>query len=716
MLKSPAASNTAQLARVVASSPLKPILKSSSSVLGVRRSRDEAGIDDDNDDSNDNNNDNDNDDARSMQGAQSPPRKRARVEFDLENIEVHEIGARSVEEIRKEIRDALDRHTQGEDEDYDMLKQTLQGKTVSYNDDGNEDGDDDDEYTDSVAVAKQRQELKAYFIALTSFTPRLGRSCDGLVKSLLQCQWLGRDDQFAKIYIQFLAALVSAQGPRLTQVLSMIVEKFSVSRPYEWAVQGWSPVLREVVQQRLHVALRYILNLFPVAESVLEPILANKYPFHEEPKRSHLAYVDNLLRLRQYGPALRNDIMDLIISRLIKIDVEMQMDLDDMDDKLAAMVGMALKSAQEHGGRDEEDSDDESDNESVSSLESEDDEYNRVKTAKENIEKMDAILDSLFELYTPIFADPQSQGAMDAFEDLLAEFSHLILPTIKSRHTQFLIFHFGQRSERLIDAFCGTCINIAFESQRPLVLRQSACAYLASFVARGAHVPGHIVVNIFEVLGYHLDEMRAVYEVSCRGPDVRRYAPFYALMQALMYVFCFRWQDLIRSVPDEVDKEDPLSYLDQEIEWEPEIKDIMRRNIYSKLNPLKVCSPVIVDQFAMLAHHFRFMYVYPLIESNKRLRLSQFSVGAYSNGGALRDMSFDVNDESWQQLGSYFPFDPYQLPKSKHWVDEDYLPWRPIPGLNPDEPGDDSDEEEVDDEEEEIDEDTATEEGAGRDD
>jgi RNA polymerase I-specific transcription initiation factor RRN3 len=699
---SPAASTTTtQLARVAATGILKPILKSSSSVIGIRRSREDAGLDDDDDD--------DDDDANSMDGAQSP-RKRPRVEFDLKNTEVHEIGARSIEEIRNEIQSALDCHARGEDEDYDMLKQTLQGKPISYDDDY-----DDDEEADPAAIVKQRQELKGYFIALTAFTPRLGRSCDSLVRSLLQCQWLGRDDQFAKIYVQFLAALVSAQGPRLTQVLSMLVDKFSHSRPSEWAVEACPLVTREVVEDRLHVALRYILRLFPVAESVLEPILTSKYPFHEEPKRSHLAYVNNLLRLRRYSPALRNEIMDLIISRLVKIDVEMQMDLDDMDDKLAAMVGIALKSAQEHEDRDEDDSDD-SDNESVSSAESEDDEYNRVKTAKENIEKMDAILDSLFELYTPIFADPHSQGAVDVFEDLLTEFSNLILPTIKSRHTQFLIFHFGQKSERLIDAFCGTCINIAFESQRPLILRQSACAYLASFVARGAHVPGHIVVKIFEVLGYHLDGMRAVYEVSCRGPDVRRYAPFYALMQALMYVFCFRWQDLIKSVPDDVDKDEPLSYLDQEIEWEPEIKDVMRRNIYSKLNPLKVCSPVIVDQFAKLAHHFRFMYVYPLIESNKRLRLSQFSVGAYSNGGALRDMSFDVNDESWQQLGSYFPFDPYQLPKSKRWVEQDYLPWRPIPGLSPDELGDDSDDEELDEEEDEIDEDTATEAGAGEED
>ncbi|RYP76924.1 hypothetical protein DL771_001477 [Monosporascus sp. 5C6A] len=674
--------------------PLKPILKasssSSSSVLGTRKTRDDAKLDDE-----------------SMDGSQSP-RKRQKVEFDLNNIEIHEIGVRSVDEVKQEIRKALDEHDRGEDEEYDVLKETLSGKQKFLY-------DDEDEDADPTLPEKRRQELKVYLVALSSFTPRLGRSASGLVKSVLQCQWIGRDDQFARIYTQFLASLVSAQGSCLTQVLSTIVEKFSHSRPSDWAVANFSTVPREVAQERLHFALRYLLRIFPAARSVLAHLLSSKYPYHDDSKRMHLAYVHNLLRLRTYSPELQNDIMDLIISRLVKIDVEMQMDLEDMDDRLTTMVAMALKSSQANGNQEEEDSDDDDDRDSVSSEGSEDDEYTRVKTAKESIEKMDFILDALFELYTPLFSDPRSDQAVEVFGDLLSEFSNIILPNLKSRHTQFLIFHFGQLSEELVDTFCGTCINIAFESQRPPVLQQAASAYLASFVARGAHVPGHIVVKIFEVLGYHLDQMRTLYEASCRGPDVRRYAPFYALMQALMYIFCFRWQDLIRSVPDDVDKDDLSTYLDQDIEWEAEIKDIMRRNIYSKLNPLKVCSPVIVEQFANLAHRFRFMYVYPLLESNKRVRLSQYSVGAYSSGGGLRDLSFDMNDESWQQLDSYFPFDPYQLPISKRWVEQDYLQWRPIPGLNSEEQ-DESDEDGLGEEDGELQEDTATDDEGGEDD
>lgn len=678
---------------VKATTALKPILKSSSTLLGIRRSSDDAGLDDDRVDS------------------PQSPRKRPRVEFDLNNIEIHEIGARSVVEIKQEIKKALDRHDQGDDEDYDVLKNTLAGKESSHEDD-DEDEDDEDEDADPTLPAKRRQELKVYLVSLASFSPRLGRACDGLVKSALQCQWLGRDEQFAKIYVQFLAALVSAQGARLTQILSSVVERFTDSRPSDWAVPNYPSVSRDVVQERLHVAIRYLLKLFPAAEHVLEHLIHTKYPYHDDSTRMHLAYVNNLLKLWQYWPNLRTNVMELIISRVVKIDVEMQMNLNDMDDSLAKQVMMALKSSRDISNQDEDDSD-ESDAESVESDESENAEYTLVKTAKENIEKMDIILDTLFEFFTPSFADPQSKEAEEVFKILLNEFSRFILPTIKSRHTQFLLFHFGQQSEALVDKFCGTCIRIAFESQHTLIMQQAASAYLASFVARGVHVPSSVVINIFLVFGSRLDSMRATYEPSCRGPDVRRYGSFYGLMQALIYIFCFRWKDLIRSVPDDVDPDDVSTYLDQDIEWEPEVKSIMRNNIWSILNPLKVCSPEIVEEFATLAHRFRFLYVHTLIESNKRLRLSQFSSGAYSNGGGLRDLSFDLNDESWQQLSSFFPFDPYQLPVSGRWIDQDYLNWQPIPGLKRVKP-DDSDEEEVGDEYEVVDEDTATEDESGR--
>ncbi len=55
----------------------------------------------------------------------------------------------------------------------------------------------------------------------------LDKSCSGIVKAILECEWLGRDELFVKSYIQFLGNLCSAQGSYVGLVLSKLVEKLS---------------------------------------------------------------------------------------------------------------------------------------------------------------------------------------------------------------------------------------------------------------------------------------------------------------------------------------------------------------------------------------------------------------------------------------------------------------------------------------------------------
>ena len=142
----------------------------------------------------------------------------------------------------------------------------------------------------------------------------------------------------------------------------------------------------------------------------------------------------------------------------------------------------------------------------------------------------------------------------------------------------------------------------------------------------------------------------------------------------------------------------------------------MLRIIYSKFNPLKVCSPLIVNQFARLANHLRFIYVFPLLESNKRLRLLQTT----SSGGSLysfadRETALTARrDQHWLELEAYFPFDPYKLPRSKRWLKGEYVEWKGVKGLDDEEDNLDSEAEldaEYESGEEEEETETETEEG-----
>lgn len=387
--------------------------------------------------------------------------------------------------------------------------------------------------------------------------------------------------------------------------------------------------------------------------------------------------------------------------------MQIQVDLDEVDDDIAAGVIQQLQTTK----ADEPDDDDMSDVESVASDESDDrhELSGKILKAAQHIQKMDFIMNRLFELYEPIFVDPDSDTARDVFENMLTEFVNIILPTYSSRHTQFLIFHFSQLSEDLTDRFAGVLLDIAFGNQNSMVIRQNAAAYLASFAARGKKVPAESVRTICTVLIKHIDSYRYRHQATAR-PDLRRFTPYYALFQGLLYIFCFRWRDLVIDKPELVDPEDPASYLGQDLEWMAELRPLLRANIWSGFNPLRVCHPTIVQEFAKLAGHLGFMYVHDKIDANRRIYLSSY---VSSSVEALRETaSQNPYDESWLQLTPYFPFDPYQLPESRHWVDDDYIPYDPFPGLDGEE--DESDDEELLEGDETFEEDTETDEGSGR--
>lgn len=611
--------------------------------------------------------------------AQSPG-KRARVTFDPQ-IQFHgDEWEKSPDLIRHEIFRAVENHRIGDSNGYDHIKEVFTTEPTA------------DDVPSPTALTN-------HILAMTNSVSLLDKSCHSLVQASLRLEWLGRDDAFVSIYVRFLGNLVSAQGGSVPAVLSHLVGTFSNLPSSTGHLPGYPHVRRGQLHSRAHIALKYLLRLVPSGSSALSSILASAFPHSSESKRSHIDYIQNLLQLIDYAPELKSDILALITDRLVKIDVQVQVDIEDLEDDVGEGLVQDVSRQSNLDRTEVDDGSDESDTDSVTSEESLDEETQRVREVKANVQKMDAIMDLLFTYYAPSYAVPSSIESQNAFRTLLNHFATIILPTYRSRHTQFLLFHFAQTSPLLIDDFVGACVHLAFDQGRPAILKQSSAAYMASFIARGAHVPTQIVQDVFIVLGNHLDQVRSKEEASCPGPDLRRYGSFYAMVQSLLYIFCFRWRDLLASPEDYVEEEDAAMFDSNELTWAPGIKDILTRTIYSKFNPLRVCSPPIVNEFARIALHLRFMYVFPLIETNKRVRLqssAQTSGRSTPYSEPERQTALSVRkDEAHHQLDAYFPFDPYHLPTSKRWIDGDYVEWRGIPGLDKTsgDPGSESEEE-----------------------
>ncbi|KAL6231840.1 hypothetical protein BDW75DRAFT_31735 [Aspergillus navahoensis] len=624
---------------------------------------------------------------------QSSPRKKTRVQFD-EDVEMREISYndktqdvsqgttdKSTAVVREEVRRAIQRHVSGGDsEAYDRVKEIFSINPRRRDANGM-----------PPSNVPTHNTLKHHLMGLLSNVAALDRSCNGLVQAVLDSEWLGRDESYIKLYIRFLGNLAAAQGSYLGAVLKMLANYMGELPRGTGKLPGYSHVPPAEAYTRVHMAMRHVLQLVPSGSGSLSQIISSQFPFDTDSAKANIAYTQNLVKVIRYAPELQADILALITEKLVKIDVQIQVDMEDLEDEEGEEVLHAISPETVMFAEDLDDDDD--DNASVMSDESIEPESRRLKTIKENILKLDGMIDTLFEYYAPPFTSGTLDDKENALDLLLSHFSTIILPTYRSRHSQFLLFHFSQSSPILVDRFAATCVQLIFNKAQPAILRQSAAAYLASFVARGAHISSEVVRDVFDLLSTHLNNLRLDYEPSCRGPDLRRFGPFYSTAQALLYIFCFRWRDLTTAAiegdtPEQIDELEP-----EDITFPPSIRDVLHKAILSKLNPLKVCSPAIVSQFARMSQHLNFIYVFTILETNKRLRMS-----TYRNITALSDPRYShveretrAGDDLGYQLDAYFPFDPYQLPRSRRWLEGDYVDWRGIPGLDDRDDDDDSD-------------------------
>lgn len=280
---------------VVKGSALKSILRTSSSMLGRRAREDNAD--------------------QEQAPPQSPSKRRKTVVFDMESNTVQSLASqtseqskRRAEHIKQVVIKAL-RERCTDQEGYDTLKGIFHSARPRRSTPNSSQVDEDVDANDLIY----------YINALKSCAPQIGRSCSGLVHEVLGIPWLGRSDEIVAAYIDFLANLVTGQSIYLSNVITMLVNKFRYFKSSDWSAGDFPDVPSDVMRYRLHCALKQILQLFPAARRVLLTQMNKEFPFSDDSKQVHMAFVQNLLRLREYAPDMGPEIMELITDRLVKV-------------------------------------------------------------------------------------------------------------------------------------------------------------------------------------------------------------------------------------------------------------------------------------------------------------------------------------------------------------------------------------------------------------
>ncbi|KTW30747.1 hypothetical protein T552_00459 [Pneumocystis carinii B80] len=518
-------------------------------------------------------------------------------------------------------------------------------------------------------------ELKRLLFSLIHVASRLNLNYQSLINDILKMHWVERNDEFVSVYIQFLGTIASAHSGYIPLIIKMLVQTMALDSCSFVSLPGETPVSYDLIYDRVHFSLKYILDLVPISYTFLFSILAMEFPHKSHKTLLQVAYLKNLLRILEYVPVISAQVLGLIIDKIIQIDVEIQIELEDLDEGVDELTGIVTNEIHDNADKSLSHNDynniGENDQNEESLDVSEDHVYFQAITCiREMVDKLDCMLVVLFNYLDTIFSSSKdvnhkSESLADIiFGDLLRTFDSIILHTFRSRYTQFILFWASQINERYTNMFLGLILERALDDSRSHVSRSISCVYVASFVARAANLNKDMVRNAVNMLcgwiNVFLDGWEN--EPTSSPAFVKKFGIFYFIVQSVLYIFCFRWRDLTDDDAQE-----------HGIGWFKSLF-ILQRAIASELNPLKYCSSNIVSQFSEIAHQLNFLYCHPIIEQNKQSADISSAFYLQSSDHSKSTIHIDIQ--------SYFPFDPYHLKLSRHFIDHIYIEWRSIDQLN----------------------------------
>ncbi|KAI0080624.1 RNA polymerase I-specific transcription initiation factor RRN3 [Panus rudis PR-1116 ss-1] len=578
-------------------------------------------------------------------------------------------------------------------------------------------------------------QLRLWIIALSNVVSRLERCHSPLIEAVVSMPWTTMDTSFVKSYTSFIGMLVSAKPEYLGTVLGKLAQGFTYQSGLQaldarFPESSTTPLTRRVVYDRIHYLLRHLLSLVPTLPSTLQPLLVQYFPHKRQSQAAQVTYIRNLLQVMEYCPELADRILATIIDRAIQIDVEIQVEMEELEEQLGQEESEVFDFdpfdtiVGQEGEQSDSDTDS-GDGDNLSDLSSDagggddnsDIDHPELETdfkhVHEMVNKLDAILKNVFDYFnqangnasvsgistpsseipltpldTPESAPPLGPEESKAhrraqFYTLLSIFDRIILRTFKSRYTQFLVFWYASLDPEYADVFQGMLVSKALlEEDQPAVTRAAAASYIASFVSRAQFVDREntrrVMACLCNFLKNRLDIFDAIAQSGAPPPSMAHHSIFYAVAQAVFLIFCFRWRDLIHD-PEEVDE--TASSGAPPSKWMPEL-EVLRRVVMSELNPLKMCSSNVVMQFAKVAHSTDFLYCYSIIEANKRSEFApssgeeQTNISTHPRGPMIHPSIFASSMHT--ELNTFFPFDPYKLPRSSAYIQGVYREWSSV--------------------------------------
>eukprot|EP00090_Calanus_glacialis_P028909 TRINITY_DN4634_c0_g1_i1.p1 TRINITY_DN4634_c0_g1~~TRINITY_DN4634_c0_g1_i1.p1 ORF type:complete len:607 (-),score=189.84 TRINITY_DN4634_c0_g1_i1:118-1938(-) len=463
---------------------------------------------------------------------------------------------------------------------------------------------------------------------------------DGLVMELLKLKWADQGQGVVRAYKSFIVNLVSANTRYTRAAIKSLIGNF----------KGGVRESDSDVFKNTHDVLKGLLSVSPVGarDEILEQINL-RFPFYKQAAYRQVCYISAVVEMSGYVADSRMQVLCMLMEKLIKLDANLSRDFID----------------EAYRARDEE-----------------------MRELDNQVLALDLFMNLMFTYIhgeTHVLEEYNHDKAVPVVDCFMKIFSTHVLPTFNIVHTQFLYLYLASLSPTICSRFLLENWRIFSNPNTPSILRQTAMAYIASFLSRASFAPVNLVMTYLDrITSWAMSYIRSR-ETQASGldfmyTDLNHHGPFYSACQAIFYVFAFRHTELTTS-------ETRMKTL-QGMSWQSLVT--------SHLNPLRVCLPGVVRNFSAIARGYQLAYCTSIIQRNSRINLPV--VGSLSQASSKGKPLL---------LDCFFPFDPYLLEETKDYVGQIYRPYT----------GEiiaDSDEEESSDDESEEDEVDTPDSGLGR--
>uniref|UniRef100_A0A4W6D558 RRN3 homolog, RNA polymerase I transcription factor n=1 Tax=Lates calcarifer TaxID=8187 RepID=A0A4W6D558_LATCA len=516
------------------------------------------------------------------------------------------------------VAETLAKYKQGDSSDYELLKHQLADPEIK-----------------DAQIISWLQEFR-------SCVTQLNKDHEQLIYTVLRLPWVGRSQAVVEEYMTFLSNLVSAQTVYLCACLKMVVSHFTPKRVT--ICEGGVDISDSDDEDenlprnfdQCHQALQLIARYVPSTSRFLMPILQENFPFVQKSSRTLECYVHNLLRVTVYIPSIRRDILEVIIGKMLKLDVSAsRSDIEEAEENTVQNQRAAEQT--EEGLFDMVT--DTADQPSRTTA--------MAHPVAERLDTLMAVMMAYIKDVCYVDGSLHVERTKELYKDLLGVFDKLILPTHASCHVQYTLFYLCSFRLALAEAFLDHLWKILQSPSQPAVLRQAAAGFLGSFLARAKFIPLPTVRACLDLLlswiHRYIDSQDSSGKQACC--DISLHGPFYSACQAVFYTIVFRHLEPYHQI-----------YLNLE------------RVVMCQLNPLKVCLPSVTSMFAAITRKYQVVFCYTIIERNSRHMLPVVRSSAGGDG-----VTTNTNP-----LDSFFPFDPYLLKRSGQLIEPLYQVWEEL--------------------------------------